>query len=260
MRTCPSPVQAAVNGVFLHGPAEHLDAKSLRQRACTELLRQAAQRAGLLEAADPPGLDGAISPAAATAIEALLDREVRVSAPEEAHCRRHFLAHAERYARGEQVQARHILFAVTAGVDVVALRKRAEACLLDLRCHDGRRTPDFASAARELSNCPSGAVGGDLGWLVAGDCAPEFARELFGKREIGVLARLVHSRYGFHVVEVLARRAGEQPVYEEVAGAVASDLRQGRYVTALRQYLARLAEEAALDGVDFETDEVPSLQ
>ena len=33
----------------------------LRQRACTELLRQAAQRAGLLAAADPASADGVIS-------------------------------------------------------------------------------------------------------------------------------------------------------------------------------------------------------
>ena len=51
---------------------------------------------------------------------------------------------------------RHILFAVTPGVDVNALRQRAEACLLDVRC----ATPDgqdrFATAARATSNCPSG--------------------------------------------------------------------------------------------------------
>jgi len=258
MATCPVDVQAKVNGVALHGPLERPEVEDLRQRACTELLRQAAQRMGLLEDGDPPGRDGAISPAASAAIEALLDRELPIAAADEAQCRRHFLAHAERYAHGERVQARHILFAVTPGVDVVALRRRAEACLLDLRCQDGASSAAFANAARELSNCPSGAAGGELGWLESGDCAPEFARALFGTREIGVLARLVHSRHGLHVVEVLARQAGEQPAFEDVAGAVANDLSQRRFITALRQYLVRLAGEATLEGIDFETvDPVP---
>ncbi|HMM78319.1 MAG TPA: peptidylprolyl isomerase [Gammaproteobacteria bacterium] len=264
MASCPAEAHTAapatVNGVALHGPLARPDAVGLRQRACTELLRQAAQRAGLLEAADAPSLDGAISRAASEAIETLLERELHTPAPSEAHCRRHFLAHAERYARGERVHARHVLFAVTPGVDVVALRKRAEACLLELRCHDGSRAEAFANAARELSNCPSGAAGGDLGWLGVEDCAPEFARAVFGTREIGVLARLIHSRYGLHVVEVLERVAGEPPAFEDVAGAVASDLRQQAFATALRQYLMRLASSAALEGVELEARDSAPLQ
>ncbi|HMX11963.1 MAG TPA: peptidylprolyl isomerase, partial [Burkholderiaceae bacterium] len=39
---------ASVNGVALHAPGEVLATETLRQRACSELLRQAAQDAGLL--------------------------------------------------------------------------------------------------------------------------------------------------------------------------------------------------------------------
>src|SRR5690606_4728645 len=116
------------------------------------------------------------------AIDALLERELVLPEPSEEACRRHHATHPARYSTGERVRARHILFAVTPGVDVTALRKRAEAALLDVRCHDGdaKASDGFARAARELSNCPSGAQGGDLGWLTRDDCAPEFGRELFG--------------------------------------------------------------------------------
>jgi hypothetical protein len=67
--------------------------------------------------------------------------------------------------------------------------------------------------------------GGALGWLTADDCAPEFAREIFGKPEVGVLPRLVHSRFGLHVVEVLAREPGLDPAFEAVKSAVAQGLR-----------------------------------
>ncbi len=206
----------------------------------TELLRQAAIREGLLDAADPAAAEGVISAAASQAIEALLEREIRVPEPSEEACRRHHAAHAAQYTRGERAALRHVLFAVTPGVDVVALRKRAEACLLDVRCHDGSGADRFAAAARELSNCPSGASGGDLGWLAASDCAPEFAREVFGHAEVGVLPRLVHSRFGLHVVEVLQRESGEALPFEAVRGAIEATLRQQSYATALRQYVQLL--------------------
>jgi len=252
--------EASINGVALHAPGETLPAESLRQRACTELLRQAAQRDGLLDPTDAVGPDGVISEAASRAIEALLEQELQLPDPSEDACRRHYAAHASSYRTGERVRARHILFAVTPGVDVAALRKHAEPIFLDVRCHDGQASDRFADAARKWSNCPSGAEGGDLGWLGAEDCAPEFARELFGHAEVGVLPRLVHSRFGLHVVEVLEREPGMAQPFESVRAAVANSLRQQAFVTALRQYLSLLAGKAALEGVQLATAETPLVQ
>ncbi len=250
----------SINGVVLMGEGEALSPEDLRQRACTELLRQAAQRAGLLDANDPVSALGIPSEAAADAIDALLEQAIQVPEPSEDACRRHHAAHEAAYRTGERVRVRHILFAVTPGVDVVSLRKRAEACLLDVRCHAGDDLGGFGKSARELSNCPSGAEGGDLGWLTRTDCAPEFARELFGHAEIGVLPRLVHSRFGLHVVEVMEREAGVLPSFESVRGAVAMSLRQQTHVTALRQYLRLLAGQADVVGVDLEAADTPLVQ
>lgn len=251
---------ARVNGAALHAPDETLSPDELRQRVCTELLRQAAQSAGLLAASDTASGDGVISEAASNAIEALLERNLAVPEPSEADCRRHYAAHEGNYRTGERIRVRHILFAVTPGVDVVALRKRAEPIFLDVRCHDGRAADRFGDAARQWSNCPSGAGGGDLGWLGTEDCAPEFARELFGRIEVGVLPRLVHSRFGLHVVEVLEREPGVAQSFESVRGAVANSLRQQTFVTALRQYLCLLAGEAAVEGVELDAADTPLVQ
>ncbi len=253
---------ASVNGQALHADDETLAPEALRQRACTELLRQAAQRAGLLDRTDAGAADGVISEAASTAIEALLETELHVPEPGDEACRRHHAAHIAQYSRGERVLARHILFAVTPGLDVNALRLRAERMLVEVRCHEDPASAGehFARAAGEFSNCPSGARGGDLGWLEAGDCAPEFARELFGHQEVGVLPRLVHSRFGLHVVEVCAREGGEVQPFEAVSAAVAQRLRQQAYVTALRQYLRLLAGQAVIEGVDLEGADTPLVQ
>jgi peptidyl-prolyl cis-trans isomerase C len=251
---------ACVNGVALHASDTVLAPDELRQRACTELLRQAAQQAGLLSVDEVPSVDGVISEAAATAIESLLDQMVSTPEPSEEACKRHYAAHEATYQTGERVLTRHILFAVTPGVDVVLLRKRAETTLLDVRCHDGKTADRFVNAARDSSNCPTGAQGGDLGWLSAADCAPEFARELFGRAEVGVLPRLVHSRFGLHVVEVLAREPGVSRSFDAMRGAVTMSLRQLAYVTALRQYLQLLAGAADVRGVNLDAADTPLVQ
>ncbi|WP_370110862.1 peptidylprolyl isomerase [Acidovorax sp. 93] len=250
---------ARVNGVALNAPHELLDEEALRQRACTELLRQAAQQAGLLSADDVPGVEGAISTEASNAIEQLLELELPIPDPSEEACRRYHDAHPAAHAQGERAQLRHVLFAVTPGVDVKQLRLRAEAMLIDLRCADDGGAK-FAEAAAQWSNCPSGQQGGDLGWLTRADCAPEFAREVFGSAEIGVLARLVHSRFGLHVVEVVARDPGQQPSFEEVRQAIALTLRQQAWVNALRQYLQLLAGAAVVEGVALDAADSPLVQ
>jgi peptidyl-prolyl cis-trans isomerase C len=232
-------LRARVNGVPLHDDGEQLPQAELRRRACTELLRQAAVQAGVT--ADSTG----------DAIERLLEHELQVLVPPEDACRRYHHAHRALYAQGERALLRHVLFAVTPGVDVAALRRRAEALLVELRC----APPDsdaFADAARRWSNCPSGAQGGELGWLGRNDCADEFPREVFGHDGTGVLPRLVHSRFGLHVVEVRSREPGAEPPFEQVRGAVAAALHQQAWIGALRHYLQRLADAAVLEGVSLD--------
>ncbi|MDR3370842.1 peptidylprolyl isomerase [Rhodoferax sp.] len=252
---------ARVNGVALHAEGASLTSDELNQRAYSELLRQAAIQKGLLDAGDVPSPDGIHSEPASAAIEALLDQKVTVQEPSEEACRRQYAAHQAMYTTGEKILVRHILFAVTPGVDLSALRKQAEATLLNVRCFDSKSTEDaFAEAANALSNCPSGAEGGQLGWLTHADCAPEFAKELFGNKEIGVLPRLVHSRFGLHVVEVMDRAPGIVQAFESVHGAVAMALQQKAFVTALRQYLSLLAADSCLEGLDLKRAETSLVQ
>jgi len=262
------PTVASINGRPLQHSSEQLDADTLRQRAYSELLRQEAQASGLLHESDnhqqaPADIgEWALSEAASQAIEQLLEQALSIAEPDEAACRRHHAAQQARYTTGERVNVRHILFAVVPGVDVSALRKQAETSLLEVRCHDNNSSGQdrFSQLAAALSNCPSGADGGSLGWLSREDCAPEFAKEIFGHAEVGVLPRLVHSRFGLHVIEVLGREPGTAQSFESVKGAVRLSLQQQSYVSALRQYLQVLAGNAVVLGVDIDAADSPLVQ
>ena len=75
-----------------------------------------------------------------------------------------------------------------------------------------------------------------------------------------MLPRLVHSRFGLHVVEVIAREAGHAPDFNAVRGAVALALRQQNFVSSLRQYLQLLAGEAVVEGVSLDSADSPLVQ
>jgi len=250
-------ITARINGIALHAAGDRPDDATLRQRAYSELLRQRAVGLGLLGADDLATDDGILTEAASSAIERLLETELVVPTPDEPSCRRYFESNPAKFQLGEKVHLRHILFAVTPGTNVSLLRQRAASALLDARCRGDDALARFAAMAAELSNCPSGAEGGDLGWLTRDACAPEFGREIFSQSDVGVLPRLVHSRFGLHVVEVLGRQAGAEQTFAEVRGAVQQLLQQQSYVAALRQYLQLLAAGANLEGVEL--DEADSL-
>ena len=168
------PVAGAprINGVALHPPGIPVDPGRLRELACAELLRQEAVRQGLLPAAEvdlAPELDAAQR----EIVEAMVERAIAVPVVTPEACQRYYEANKRRFVHGQALQVRHILFAVTPGVNVQALAQRAEGALLELLRKEvapGR----FAELARELSNCPSGAQGGELDWLGPDDCAPSW--------------------------------------------------------------------------------------
>ncbi|MBA4266144.1 MAG: peptidylprolyl isomerase [Comamonadaceae bacterium] len=256
------PAVATINGIALHEADETLDADTLLERAHTELLRQQAVKAGLL-----PRHTGLVAPALDEAqravIEGMLDEAVTLPEPDEAECRRHYEANKSRWIVGQALHVRHILFAVTPGVNVHALSQRAETALLELSRKDvpaGR----FEQLATELSNCPSSQDGGDLGWLTPEDCAPELANELFFQTDsrwgMGVHPRLVHTRYGLHIIEVLGRRKGTLPAFEELQDRIRAQLALQSRSTALRQYMKLLVGEAVVEGVDIEGASTPLVQ
>jgi peptidyl-prolyl cis-trans isomerase C len=251
--TAPQCV-ASINGVALNHPGERLDDVELRERAWAELLRQEAERQGLL-APRKLTITPTLTPHEQQVIRQMLHESVHVPEPGEDECRRHYEANKARFIEGRQMHLRHILFAVTRGVDVHRLAVKAEEVLLELMRKDAPAEL-FAQRARELSNCPSGAAGGDLGWVGPNEVAEEVANELFLQKNplhgIGLRPRIVHSRQGLHIVEVLGRKRGKQFSFDQVRPCIAMELAQGSRAMALDQYIRVLAGQALVEGVNLQ--------
>ena len=256
------PQVASINGIALHEPDESVGLQALRERAYTELLRQQAVKAGLL-----PRYGGLSyqepDEAQRKIMEGMVDAAVEVPEPSESECERHYAAQKNRFIVGQALHVRHILFAVTPGVNVHALSQRAEAALLELTRKDVA-PGHFEKLAGELSNCPSSAQGGDLGWLTPEDCAPELANELFFQSDsrwgMGVHPRLVHTRFGLHIIEVLGRKKGRLPAFAEMRQQIAARLKLQSRTTALRQYMLLLVGDATVEGIELEGADSPLVQ
>lgn len=238
-------MSVTVNGVTVDpGPSASLELAAVR-----ELLRQRATALGLLE----PEETGA---AVDAGIERLLAREVQVPTPTEAECRRHYETHLGDFRSGDLVHVRHILFQVTPSVPITEIRARAEQTLAELL-----REPDrFVALARELSNCPSGQHGGNLGQIGRGDTVPEFERALFRLGPTGIVRELVKTRHGFHIVSVDKRIPGDTLPFEAVRDRIAERLKETVEERALRQYVSVLAGQAEVQGVDLDAAPTPLVQ
>jgi len=63
---------------------------------------------------------------------------------------------------------------------------------------------DFGEVAKQHSQCPSGARGGDLGTFSQGQMVPEFDKVVFND-ELNVVHGPVQTQFGYHLLEVTAR-------------------------------------------------------
>lgn len=252
----------SINGIALHEAGQRPDAATLRERAYAELLRQRAVSIDLLPRHSTQ-LAPELGEAERKVIEAMLEQAVVSPQPDEAECQRYYAANKPRFLVGQALHVRHILFAVTPGVNVQALAIRAEKALLELS-RKGVHPERFAQLAAELSNCPSSTQGGDLGWIGPDDCAPELASELFHQKysqsSMGVHPRLFHTRFGFHIIEVLERRSGSQPPFEEVRERIAAQLAMQSRARALHQYMTLLVGQAQVQGIDLDGADSPLVQ
>lgn len=63
---------------------------------------------------------------------------------------------------------------------------------------------DFATVAKEHSQCPSGKEGGSLGEFGPGQMVKEFDEVVF-RDEIGKVHGPIKTQFGFHLVEITSR-------------------------------------------------------
>ncbi|ANN65895.1 peptidylprolyl isomerase [Bordetella bronchialis] len=140
-----------------------------------------------------------------------------------------------------QTHARHILIKTSAVMSDDEARQRLE--LLRQRIVDGHE--DFGALARQNSQDATAPQGGDLGWLNPGETVPEFEQAM-NALQVGQVSEPVHTRFGWHLIQVLERR--EKDVKDEVERLQARRiLFERRSELAFDDYLDQLRDQAYID-------------
>lgn len=101
----------------------------------------------------------------------------------------------------DQVRASHILLMYEGSMRSSATRSKEDALseieALAARIEGGE---DFGAIAQEVSDCPSGARGGDLGSFGRGQMVRTFEDAAFGLA-IGETSGVIETDFGYHLIQ-----------------------------------------------------------
>ena len=114
----------------------------------------------------------------------------------------------------EEVHARHILVDSEAKAQDIIKQLDAGAKFEDL----AKKYGDPKDAATQQ--------GGDLGFFKKGDMLPEFSDVAFKLKPQEYTKTPVHTRYGWHVIQVLETRVAPPPAYDQVKAEIRQKLLQ----------------------------------
>nr|WP_178117937.1 peptidylprolyl isomerase [Pseudomonas sp. R5(2019)] len=141
----------------------------------------------------------------------------------------------------DEIHVRHIL------IKPSEIRSEAETKLLAERLYERITSgEDFATLAKSFSEDPGSALnGGDLNWIDPNALVPEF-REVMARTPQGELSKPFKSPYGWHVLEVLGRRATDSTDQAREQQAM-SVLRNRKYDEELQTWLRQIRDEAYVE-------------
>ena len=141
----------------------------------------------------------------------------------------------------DEVHVRHVL------IKPSEIRSEAETKRLAERVYERIMAgEDFAELAKDFSEDPGSALnGGDLNWIDPNALVPEF-RAVMAQTESGEVSKPFKSGFGWHVLQVMGRRAtdGSEQFRKQQALSV---LRNRKYEEELQAWLRQIRDEAYVE-------------
>jgi parvulin-like peptidyl-prolyl isomerase len=153
-----------------------------------------------------------------------------------------FKKHPEQFKVPERVRASHILLTLKQDATpetVTKKQKDAEAIVERVK-----KGEDFSKLAKELSEDPSAKENnGDLNFFAREQMVPEFSEVAFklGKDEV---SEPVRTQFGYHVIKVTDRKAGENMSLEQAKPRLLSFLKQQKKQAEVEKLVREIREKA----------------
>jgi peptidyl-prolyl cis-trans isomerase C len=144
----------------------------------------------------------------------------------------------------EMVRASHILVAVDKAASpedkAKALDKMKE---IQKRVQGGE---DFAEVAKQVSDCPSKAQGGDLDFFQRGQMVPPFEDAAFTLKT-GQVSDIVETEFGYHLIKATDRKEPGVMAFDEMKPRIEQHLKSEKVNQQLAQYVDKLRSSAKIE-------------
>jgi peptidyl-prolyl cis-trans isomerase SurA len=143
-----------------------------------------------------------------------------------------------------EVHARHIVIQVAKDASKEVEHDAFErANKLAVRARAGE---DFAELAKKFSEGPSKTDGGDVGFFRRGEMVGAFDKVAFTLKP-NEISDPVRSPFGWHVIQVLERRAGKAKPFDQVKEELRDKLWRDQMQRQTEQFVAELRKQAVVD-------------
>jgi peptidyl-prolyl cis-trans isomerase C len=147
------------------------------------------------------------------------------------------------YREKESIHARHILLKI--GKEARKSEEQKVLARLVAALAEINSGGDFADVARRHSEGPTAPKGGDLGFFGRGQMVKAFEDVVFAL-EPNAISEPVRTRFGYHLIQLLAKKPEHQRLFEEVEEQIFESLRNKKFFQSRRKLLEKLRKEAKI--------------
>ena len=182
-------------------------------------------------------------------IRDVLDLSMAPKPPTDDEIKQVYEARPDMFRAPTLYEPSHILFAAdpTDNDAWLDANKKAQAALTTLKASPR----DFAHLAKELSDCPSRDMGGQLGQLVSGDTVPEFEAAMDSLKAGETSPEPVPTRYGMHILRVDAIAIGDVLPLDRVTDQICEMLEKASWAVAANEFVETLVAKSEITGIDM---------
>jgi peptidyl-prolyl cis-trans isomerase C len=181
----------------------------------------------------------------ALTVQQFIDKKfVQKATVSDKETRAYYDANQAAFKQPEQVKASHILIKVGPQADEpqkAAARKKIEE--IQQRVQKGE---DFAALAKEFSEGPSNAKGGDLGYFRKGQMMKPFEEAAFALKPDEV-SDIVETSFGYHLIKLVDKKPESTITYEDIKDKIQAYLKQKKVREQVDLYVADFRGKAKVE-------------
>ncbi len=186
-------------------------------------------------------------------VEEVVNREVRATIPiTPEQVQKFYDENPKRFEQPETVRAAHILLTtveLASKQELAPDKQKAQRALIEALLKRVRAGEDFGKLAKEFSQDPGSKERGGEYVFPRGQMAVEFETAAFSM-SVGQISDVVTTKFGYHIIKVLERKAAGKIEFAKVKERVRENLQQEEADKRLPAYLEAVKKEAGVEILD----------